>query len=75
MNTQHEFLLRVKYSFYGTLLFFLVSNPITYRFTQQLFGTAIQILSNGVPTPAGYFLHGCLFFLLTLSVMMFPRDA
>ena len=73
--TSHELLLRMKYSFYGTLIFLLVSNPITYRFTQQLFGHAFATISAGVPTPAGYFLHALLFFALTLAVMMFPKDA
>jgi hypothetical protein len=69
-----EFWRRVKYSFYATLIFILLTNPMTYRFTQMMFQGSIQILQNGVLTPAGYFLHVILFFLITLSVMMFPKD-
>jgi len=75
MNPSIELMLRMKYSFYGTLIFLLVSNPITYRFTQQLFQHSFAVLQGGVPTPAGYFLHALLFFCLTLAVMMFPKDA
>lgn len=66
--------LKLKYSFYSTLVYLLVTSPLTYRFTQQLFGGAITILQNGIPTPAGYFLHALVFFALIFAIMMFPRD-
>jgi hypothetical protein len=69
-----EFWRRVKYSFYGTLVFLLITNPMTYRFTQAMFQGSFNVLQGVVPTPAGYFLHAVLFFLLTLAIMMFPRD-
>ncbi len=69
-----DFWKRVKYSFYATLVFILITNPITYRFTQGIFQGFITVIQNGVPTPAGYFLHAGLFFLTTLAIMMFPRD-
>lgn len=69
-----EFWRRVKYSFYATLIFILVTNPMTYRFTQTMFQGALIILQNGNLTPAGYFLHVGLFFLITLAIMMFPKD-
>lgn len=66
--------LKVKYSFYSTLIYLLVTSPITYRFTQQLFGDMFTIIQSGVPTPAGYFLHAFVFFALILAIMMFPQD-
>jgi hypothetical protein len=69
-----EFWRRVKYSFYGTLVFLLITNPMTYRFTQAMFQGSFNVLQGVVPTPAGYFLHAVLFFLITLAIMMFPRD-
>ncbi len=47
---------------------------MTYRFTQTMVQGAFQVLQGGVPTPAGYFLHGLLFFVVILGIMMFPKD-
>jgi hypothetical protein len=69
-----DFWRRVKYSFYATLVFVLITNPMTYRFTQAMFQGSFTVLQNGSPTPSGYFLHTALFFLITLSIMMFPKD-
>ena len=69
-----DFWLRVKYSFYGTLVYLLVTNPMTYRFTELIFGGQFRILQNGSPTVAGYFIHTLLFFFTTLGIMMFPKD-
>jgi len=69
-----DFWRRVKYSFYASLIFLLLTNPITYSFTQTIFRGSFTVIQNGIPTSAGYFLHGILFFLITLAVMMFPKD-
>jgi hypothetical protein len=69
-----EFWRRVKYSFYATLIFILVTNPMTYRFTQTIFQGSFTIIHNGILTSAGYFIHVGLFFLITLGIMMFPKD-
>ncbi len=69
-----DFWKRVKNSFYATLVFILVTNPMTYRFTNNIFKGAVTVLENGTPTPSGYFLHVVLFFLTVLAIMMFPRD-
>jgi hypothetical protein len=76
METASELIFwrRVKYSFYATLIFILITNPMTYRFTQTMFQGSLLVLQNGIPTPIGYFLHVILFFLVTLAVMMFPKD-
>jgi hypothetical protein len=69
-----QFWKRVKNSFYATLVFILITNPITYRFTNTIFKGMVTVLDNGIPTPSGYFLHVGLFFLTVLAIMMFPRD-
>ena len=67
--------LKAKYSFYSTLVFFLVANPETYKTLQKLFGGVITIASeSGCPTPFGLFLHTLIFFCVIFSLMMFPRD-
>lgn len=64
---------RVKYSFYSTLVFLLLTNPMTYAFTQSMF-QGIDIIKNDILTSTGYFFHAFLFFLTILGIMMFPRD-
>jgi len=68
-------LLKMKYSFYSMLVFFLISNPETYKTVQSLVGGWFTVATaGGCPTPFGLFLHTCLFFLVMLALMMFPRD-
>jgi len=69
-------LLKAKYSFYSALVFFLVANPETYKITDWIFGDVFPPIANnaGAPTPVGLFLHTILFFVVILSLMMFPRD-
>ena len=69
-----DFWKRVKNSFYATLVFILITNPMTYRFTNNIFKGVVTVLENGTPTPSGYFLHVVLFFFTVLAIMMFPRD-
>jgi len=68
--------LKVKYSFYSTLVFFLVANPETYKMLQKVFGWMLGSLasSSGCPTTLGFFFSTALFFLVMLALMMFPRD-
>jgi hypothetical protein len=67
--------LKLKYSFYSALVFFLVASPETFKFMQQLFGSFITIASSGgCPTTYGIFLHTFLFFIVMFALMMFPRD-
>lgn len=67
--------LKVKYSFYSALVFFLVANPETYKLTQTFFGSFFHIASpGGCPSTAGFFLHTSVFFIVMVALMMFPRD-
>ena len=65
---------RVKYSFYATLIFLLITSPIAYQFTDSLFKGSIVVLYNQTPTASGYLLHAVLFFLVTLAFMMIVRS-
>ena len=67
--------LKAKYAAYTALVFFLVANPETYKLFQRAFGSWVEIASEGgCPTPAGFFIHTGLFFLLLWALMLFPRD-
>jgi len=70
-----NFMLKAKYSFYSTLIFFLIASPETYKMTQKVFGWLFLVAdSGGCPTAFGFFLHTILFFLVLWGVMLFPRD-
>ena len=63
--------LKVKYSLYSALIFFLVANPATFKFVNSLLpGVAV----NGCPTSFGLLLHTFVFFLALVGIMMLPRD-
>ena len=63
--------LKFKYSLYSTLAFFLVANPITFKFVNSLIpGVAI----NGCPTAFGFVLHTIVFFGVLYGLMSLPKD-
>ncbi len=67
--------LKAKYSFYSTLVFFLIANPETFKLTQRVFGGLFQVASDkGCPSTLGFFFHTLLFFLVIWGFMLFPRD-
>ncbi len=75
MSPRPNFLLKAKYAFYSTLVFFLVANPETYKLMQRALGSFLTVASDsGCPTPPGFFLHTTLFFLILWGLMLFPRD-
>lgn len=63
--------LKVKFSLYSTLLFFLVANPVTYKFMNSLIG---GVAVAGCPTAFGFILHSVVFFLLSYAIMTLPAD-
>ena len=68
--------LKAKYAFYSTLIFFLIANPETFKMTQTLLGWILPISDiGGCPTAIGFFLHTALFFFVLWGAMLFPRDA
>jgi hypothetical protein len=63
--------LKFKYSLYSTLAFFLVANPITFKFVNSLIpGVAV----NGCPTAFGFILHSIVFFGVLYGLMSLPSD-
>jgi hypothetical protein len=61
---------KFKYSFYSALIFFFVSSPIMYQFTQKLNGHMIQISDQaGCPSNSGLLLHTVLFLIIIFAVM------
>jgi hypothetical protein len=66
-----SFGLKVKYSLYSALLFFLVANPVTFRVVNSVFpGVAV----GGCPTAFGMVLHTFVFFVALVGLMMLPKD-
>ena len=66
--------LKLKYSFYSAVVFFLVANPETYIISQLIFGRFFTVASNsGCPTITGFFLHTFVFLIVMWALMMFPR--
>lgn len=63
--------LKFKYSLYSALVFFLVANPVTFRFVNSLIaGVAV----NGCPTAFGFMLHTLVFFGVLYGLMSLPSD-
>jgi hypothetical protein len=63
--------LKVKFSFLSALIFFLVANPVTFRFVNSIIP---GVANNGCPTAFGFILHTVVFFLVSFAVMLFPKD-
>lgn len=72
-QTINRFMLKLKYSFYSALVFFLFANPETYRVVQRLVGRRASIITDGgAPTSTGFFIQTGLFFATMLGLMMLP---
>lgn len=63
--------LKVKFSLYSALLFFLVANPVTFRFVNSI---VPGVARDGCPTAFGFVLHTVVFFSLSFLLMLLPRD-
>ena len=62
----NRLMLKIKYSFYCALVFFLFANPETAAVLQRIVGTY---------TPAyGLFFHTTLFFVTVLGLMLLPSE-
>lgn len=72
-QTLNRFMLKLKYSFYSALVFFLFANPETYRIVQRVVGRKATIITEaGAPTSTGFFIQTGLFFTTMLGLMMLP---
>lgn len=63
--------IKVKHSLYGTLIFFLVANPVTYSVVASVLGNWVAD-SNGCPTMSGIFLHAVVYLVALVAVMYLP---
>jgi hypothetical protein len=59
---------KFKYSIYSALVFFLVSNPETYKLTSSILGNWVAGPS-GCPSPSGLFIHTAVFIALIFFLM------
>lgn len=62
------------YALYVTILFLVVSMPVTYKFTNALLnGVCVLASKNGCPTMCGILVHALVFLLLLrLGVELMP---
>ena len=63
-----------KYSFYSTLIFFLLTSSDAYALTSSVnsFGDLVDV--GGCPTQKGVIVHGIVYLVLLTLVMYFPKD-
>ena len=63
--------LKIKYSFFSALIFFLLSSPMMYQFMQNMYGTNFIVSDEkGCPSNQGLLLHTLIFFVLILITML-----
>ena len=63
----------LKYSFYATLLFFIITNTEIYKFVGMLTNNK-SANNEGCPTTLGFIIHSVVFFFVVFGVMFFPKD-
>jgi hypothetical protein len=65
----------MKYSFYTTLVFFLLAAPETYKTIQHVLAPFTGTLSvNGCPNTLGLGVQTGLFFVVMLALLSIPRE-
>lgn len=73
-NNKNKLMLKAKYSFYSTILFFLFANPETYHMIQLAIDKCISgisvVDSYGTPSIVGLFINTSLFFFTMISIML-----
>ena len=69
-DPRKEMLLKIKYSLYGTLIFYFVSSPALYGITNKL----LQNISSNCPNKVGILLHSFVYCLLLVAIMYLPTD-
>lgn len=63
--------LKFKYSLYSALAFFLIANPVTFKFVNSIIG---GVANGGCPTAFGLLLHTVVFLLVVYGLMSLPQD-
>jgi hypothetical protein len=68
-------LLKVKYSFYSALVFFLFANPETSLILQRIMGNYVSfVTTSGALTVSGMLFNTALFFVTMLGLMLLPSE-
>lgn len=70
-NSRKSIGLKVKYSIYGALVFFLISSPSMYSLVRLVFGDKIAD-KNGCPTMKGITLHALVHGMVLFGLMYLP---
>jgi len=71
----NRFFLKLKYSFYSALVFFLFANPETSIVFQRFFGHFLTFITpGGAITVQGLLISTLLFFLTMFGLMLLPSE-
>lgn len=65
--------LKLKFSIYGTLIFYLIASPAMFSFVASIFGNNIASPS-GCPTHFGIVLHALVYCIALVGVMYLPPE-
>jgi len=65
--------LKLKFSIYGTLIFYLISSPAMFSSVASIFGNSIAS-PEGCPTNYGILLHALVYCVALVSVMYLPPE-
>jgi len=65
--------LKLKFSIYGTLIFYFIASPTMFNLTGTIFGNSIA--DHGCPTVSGVLLHALVFCAALTGVMYLPHDS
>ena len=63
--------LKLKFSIYGTLIFYLISSPAMFSLTGSIFGNKIASVA-GCPTNYGVLLHAAVYCFALVGLMYLP---
>lgn len=75
--TKDRAILKAKYSFYSTLVFFLIANPETIRLLGKLVSPWVDVVEPGcptAPTATGFFVQTAAFFCVMWGLMLWPGE-
>ena len=65
--------LKLKFSIYGTLIFYLISSPAMFSSVASIFGNKIAS-PEGCPTNYGILLHALVYYIVLVGVMYLPPE-
>ncbi|ARF10059.1 hypothetical protein Indivirus_11_3 [Indivirus ILV1] len=72
-NAPHSAGLKLKFSIYGTLIFYLISSPAMFSLMNSILGNKVATPS-GCPTMTGILLHSLVYCFALVGVMYLPPE-